>query len=176
MSNPRTSPASPRFQVHADRTVDWLPASRTEPGVQPQGLDARFRADADDLHDEIQILATYANDDGVLALADHHLELWQVADEGFLLTLDPPTGPRLCSQHLSIRDLLPDTAVGATAMFAVLDAIARIANGLLDQRDRGVGRAHLPAPRHVSASALPPAPPPDGPATNPAGPSRPHRR
>ena len=52
-----------------------------------------------------------AQTDGVIT-ADTHIELWQVADEGFLLTVDPPLGPRLCSQHLSSGDLIRFVRVG----------------------------------------------------------------
>jgi hypothetical protein len=62
----------------------------------------------------------------------------------FLLTLDQPQGPRLCSQHLLAGDLLPTNTVGSLAALVVLSAAARIANELLDEQDRTIARHRGP--------------------------------
>ena len=182
MPNTHPSPPPRRFQIRAEQMLDWLATatdSMGQPFAETYRLDHTFRPDGEDLHDRIQMLASQAQTAGVIALRDHHLELWQVADEGFLLTVDPPLGPRLCSQHLSIGDLIPDKTAGTMAALAILTATARIANELLDQQDRTAGQTHHPAPRSVrtsGAARAPLGPPPDAPATNPAGTGRPHRR
>jgi hypothetical protein len=146
---PDTHAASPlrRFQVRADHVLAWLATaidSTGHPFAETYGIDDTFRPDGADLHDRIQILVSQAHTDGILTVPGHHLELWQVADEGFLLTLDPPHGPRLCSKHLSISDLLPDKTAGSVAAFAVLDTTARVANQLLDEHDHIVSRTRRP--------------------------------
>jgi hypothetical protein len=175
-----------RFQVRADHVLAWLAAATDSTGhafAETYGLDDTFRPDGADLHDRIQILVSQAHTDGILAVPGHHLELWQVADEGFLLTLDPPHGPRLCSQHLSIADLLPDKTAGSVAAFAVLDATAHVANQLLDEHDQVVGRTRRPGLGDPATPAQPlvvcafphpgiaaatntPPPAPPGPATS----------
>jgi hypothetical protein len=185
---PDTHVAKPprRFQVRADHMLTWLATATVSTGhpfAETYGLDNTFRPDGDDLHDRIQILVSQAHSDGVLAVRGHHLELGQVADEGFLLTLDPPHRPRLCRQHLSIADLLPDKTAGSVAAFAVLDSTAHVANQLLDDHDHEVGRTRRPGigepaptaqPRAAGAIPLPgtaaatnpPPPAPPGPATS----------
>jgi hypothetical protein len=182
MPNTHPSPPPRRFQVRVEQMLDWLATatdSMGQPFADTYGLDHTFRPDGVDLHERIQMLAGQAQTDGVLALRDHHLELWQVADEGFLLTLDSPLGPRLCSQHVSIGDLIPDETAGVVAAFAFLTATARAANNLLDEQDQAARRTHLRAPRPVATSGAtraPLGPPPDAHATDPADPGRPRRR
>jgi hypothetical protein len=182
---PDTHAAPPRrYQVRANHMLTWL-ATAVNPGglafQETYGLDNTFALDGEDLHDRIQILVSQAQTDGILAVPGHHLELWQVGDEGFLLTLDPPHGPRLCSQHIGIADLLPHLTAGSVAAFAVLDATARVANQLLDEHDqagrtRGPGPGEPAAPRPRAAGAFPqhgnaaatypPPPAPPGPAAS----------
>jgi hypothetical protein len=182
MPNNHTAPGPRRFQVRAEQMLTWLATAVDPAGLsfqQTYGFDNTFGPDGDDLHDRIQILVSQAQTDGVLTLPDHHLELWQVSDEGFLLTLDPPHGPRLCSQHLIVGDLLPDKTAGSVAAFAVLDATARVANGLLDEQHHALARARAPAVRRIPEPGVmraPLGPPPDPPATNPNGAGRPRRR
>src|SRR5690349_18525386 len=94
------------FEVDADRILGWV-ATVTGSTGQPLAETDALRSERD-LHHRIPILVSQAQTDGVLALPDHHLELWPVADHGFLLTVDPPHSVRLCTQLLSVADLLPD--------------------------------------------------------------------
>jgi hypothetical protein len=83
---------TPRYHVDADRMLTWL-ATAADPGgylfAEMYEIDLTFRHDGEDLHDRIQALVGKAQDDGVLALKGHNLELWQAADEGFLLPAHP---------------------------------------------------------------------------------------
>jgi hypothetical protein len=178
MPNSHASSPPRRFVVSAEQMLDWLATavdSTGQPFQDTYGIDDSFRCDGDDLPDRIQILVSQAHNDGVLAIADHHLELWQVADEGFLLTLDLPNPPRLCSHHLSIADLVPEKTSGAVATFAVLDATARVANQLMDEHDRAAGRART-APARLIPGPAPLGPPTGVYPTNPPSAGRPHRR
>ena len=168
-----------RFEVRADHMLTWL-ATATDSMGQPfhetDGLNDTFRPGVDDLHNRIQILVSQAHTDGVLTVPGHHLELWQVADEGFLLTLDPPDGPRLCSQHLNVSDLIPDATAGSVAAFAVLDATARVANQLLDERDHAL-RTRPPGPRRAATgTGVPLGPLPNTVTPVPPGAARPRHR
>jgi len=172
MQNTSTaSNPSVRFQLRAERVLDWLAGDRF--------LDDTFRPDRDDLPDEIQILVTQAQIEGVLALPDHRLELWQVADHGFLLTLDSPHPPRLCSHHLRVSDLLPDKASGIESAYAILRTTVQVANQLLNERDHAATRRVLPAgllPAPTATSGLLAAPSSVTHPTAPTGADRPHRR
>jgi len=174
-----------RFHVHAGRVVDWLASAVDSMGqslADTYAFDDSFRRGGDDLHDRIQMLVSRAQADGPLAVADHHLELWQVADEGFLLTLDPPSPPRLCSLHLAVGDLLPERTSGSVAVVAVLMAAGQVANQLLDEQARSqlTARARMStsfiALRPGTATARPAlGPPPAGSSPTPPGTGQPHR-
>ena len=180
MPDIRTATPTRRFEVAADRVLAWL-ATATDPDGLPfqesYGFDSTFHADGYGLYDRIQILVDQAQTDGVLTIPNHHLALWQVADEGFLLTVDPPHPPRLCTRHLSITDLLLPKTTGSVAVYAVLYATAQIANNLLDEHDRS-GRRNGPTgpsrPTDVASGLL--DPPPHDSAPGPAAITQPRHR
>jgi hypothetical protein len=118
-----------------------------------------FNLDGENLHDRIQILVDKAHADGILSVPGHDLILWQVGDEGFLLTVDPPSPPRLCSFHLCVEDLLPDRTSGSVAALAVLMAVGQAANQLLDEQAHATARTGAPFPPPGSPPCPPQQPP-----------------
>jgi hypothetical protein len=183
---PDTDPAADqsrrhaRFHIHTGRILDWLATATDSMGrlfADTYAIDDSFRRGGGDMHDRIQMLVTQAHADQILTATGHHLQLWQVADEGFLLTVDAPTPPRLCSLHLTVDDLLPDKTSGSVAALAVLMAAGQVANQLLDEQTRShAPRGTAPAAFLAHQPRHPVAGPPPG--TNPADPTRtprPHR-
>jgi hypothetical protein len=149
--------------VHPDQITAWLttPTTTGDTVADAYGIDDTFTLGDADLHDRIQELVARACADTVLNTADHRLHLWQVADEGFLLTVDPPHGPRLSSHHLPIRTLLPAGQCAVPAAVAVLTETAHQANIVLSELAQ-----QLPAAR---ASAANPALPDNATPALPAG-------
>jgi hypothetical protein len=162
-----------RYLVRAGQVLAWLSAAVDSTGerfADTYGIDDTFRLDGDDMHDRIQMLVQQAQSDGVLAVTGHRVELWQVADEGFLLTVDPPTPPRLCSHHIEARQLLPDRTSGSVAAVAVLMATGNAANLLLDEQARLQQAARISATNPALALRHPITPAPR-PATGLPGPT-----
>jgi hypothetical protein len=129
------------FRVRTDGVVDWLATASDSQGgrfADTDGLAGHdtFRRGAHGIHDRIQMLVDQAQSDGILHSPGYDIMLWQVADEGFLLTLDAAAPPRLCSLHLGVDDLVPDNTSGSVAALAVLMAVAHVANQILTEHRR----------------------------------------
>jgi hypothetical protein len=153
------------FRVETDGIVDWLATATDSAGralADTYGLADydTFRRGGEGMHDRIPVLVDQAQSDAILYSADYDVVLWQLTCEGFLLTLDGPTPPRLCSSHLTVGDLVPERTSGIVAAVAVLMSVAQIANQLLIQRrpTRAAMTANTAFPRFRQGAPVEPAP------------------
>jgi hypothetical protein len=127
----------PQCTVRADDLAAWLasPANADRETVaEAYAVDDTFHLGGGDIADRIQELVTRAQSEHILYAPDHHVQLWQVADEGFLITVDPPHGPRLGSHHVSARHLLPHGLSGHDAAITVLTETAVHVNIVLNEQ------------------------------------------
>lgn len=167
-----------------DTVADWL------------GLDADFDIYGFDKWEKITNLVREAQQAGILAVADHSVDVLHLAGEhGYVdrhrVTLTTPLHAVLCSDDLDTEDLIGDRH-GVDAAIQVLGQVAAAVDGLLHQR-AALADIAWPTPtqqphmlatspllsskafRPLALTADPPTPAPATPATSPASSSRKHR-
>jgi hypothetical protein len=108
------------------------------------------------------ILASVAQDLGLLGGPDHRVSLWRATDhngdyiDGFTVTVRASDRTGWASAHLSTQDLMPAGAAPVDAIVAVLTCVAGVANRLLATH-RSAATPVAAAPDHQR----------DGPPPNP---------
>jgi hypothetical protein len=186
-TGPSSEPAPP-CRAEPQRIREWLDSPSGAPGFETDTVASH--GDFDLFHYEsagdVENLVEQAQRAGVFGLPGHTVLAWYLngADldlDGFLVTVDTPTGHRLCSDWLPYDSVMHREHTGTDAVVHVLTELATCVDdalagrpGRADDHDAAIhrpeaARAFPPAADVVAAPApATPAPPPLG----PAGPQR----
>ena len=166
--------APPRAAVDVDAVHAWWRSPSTVLGSQCAGVDTTdeltvgqflsidedtFYIDDPIIAAQLPALVAGADRAGLFGLPDHHVGLWALADrdgvhDGFLLTVQLPSGLRLAGYQMAVDDLLGDDDLPVEQAQGALDAAALTVNELLAEHQRHTA-APLP-PATVGLAAVEP--------------------
>jgi hypothetical protein len=157
--SPQTRPDPPLCHANRDELRAWLTSPAPDaPGktvAQRLQLDDTFAADGANVDTRLGRLLVEAQHNAVFGIAEHGVETWHLADTGpvpgYLISVQPPTGPDLVDGAHSAQDLFGDSRHAIEAAVHALSAIPHRTNTVLAEQTRQP-RIATPTPPTTRAS------------------------
>ena len=162
----RAAASPPPCVADADRIRAWLAGPSTDPGfeshtvAQAWGFDEIF---TDDGPHNLTNLVDQAQQAGAFGVPGHQIVVWYLPDadprlDGFLVTVDTPTGRRYCSDFLGYTDMLTPGLSGVDAALDCLTGLAATVDEILDPRPAQPAPGGAATATATEQAAAPPSP------------------